>query len=103
MATTRNQSSSARGSGSRRQRSRGDLKEAEILDCAWELLGHKAFSELTVDELAKGVGISRPTFYFYFESREAVIRALAERVADELRDTFRVTADDPRDAIRAQV
>jgi len=92
-----------RGAGRRRRPSRGDLKEAEILDYAWELLGHKAVGEVTVEELAKGVGISRPTFYFYFESRDAVIRALAERVADGLLATAEITADDPAGVIRARV
>jgi AcrR family transcriptional regulator len=98
-----------RGVGRRRRPSRGDLKEAEILDHAWELLGRKAVGEVTVEELAKGVGLSRPTFYFYFESREAVIRALAERVADGLLATVGVTAgepeqpDEPDRVIRARV
>ena len=37
-----------------------------------------------MDELAAGAGISRPTFYFYFESKNAVLRALVERIADEM-------------------
>ena len=36
---------------------------------------------ITIEELASGAGISRPTFYFYFDSREAVIRALSESSA----------------------
>jgi AcrR family transcriptional regulator len=70
--------------GRRRGPSKGDLKEAAILDCAWALLAHKPVADITIEELARGAGISRPTFYFYFESREAVIRALAANVADQL-------------------
>jgi AcrR family transcriptional regulator len=75
------------GKGRRRTQSRGDLKEAAILACAWELLASKPVAEITVEQLASGAGISRPTFYFYFDSRESVIRALSEQVADGLLET----------------
>ncbi len=76
------------GTGRRRSASKGDLKEAAILRCAWELLGSKPASDITIDELAKGAGLSRPTFYFYFPSREAVVRALAAEVGAHLLTTF---------------
>ena len=37
-----------------------------------------------MDELAAGAGISRSSFYFYFESKHAVLRALVDGLADEL-------------------
>jgi AcrR family transcriptional regulator len=75
---------------SRRRRqgpSKGDLKEAAILNAAWRLLAEKPMTSITIDELAAGAGISRSSFYFYFDSRDAVIRALADRTAMELGDT----------------
>ena len=91
----------------RRGPTKGDLKEAAILDCAWELLGSKPASEITIEELARGAGISRPTFYFYFASRDAVVRALAARVGQELYDTFGAplvsTSGDPQGVVRAAV
>jgi AcrR family transcriptional regulator len=86
-----------RGSGRRRGPSKGDLKEAAILACAWELLAHKPVADITVEELARGAGISRPTFYFYFESREAVIRALAANVADGLLTTVAGVSEPTRE------
>ena len=73
--------------GRRRGPSKGDLKEAAILDRAWELLGSKGLGEITIDELASGAGISRSTFYFYFDSKEAVLRALASRIDAEIRES----------------
>ncbi|QYG93883.1 TetR/AcrR family transcriptional regulator [Iamia sp. SCSIO 61187] len=93
--------------GRRRGPTKGDLKEAAILDCAWELLGTKPATEITIEELARGAGISRPTFYFYFASRDAVVRALAARVGQELYDTFGAplvsSSDDPQGVVRAAV
>lgn len=37
-------------------------------------------TDISVDDLAKGAGISRPTFYFYFPSKEAVLLTLLDRV-----------------------
>jgi TetR/AcrR family transcriptional regulator, ethionamide resistance regulator len=69
---------------SRRGPSKGDLKERAILATCERLLGEKPLREITVDELAAGAGISRPSFYFYFESKNAVLRALVEAVTDEM-------------------
>src|SRR5690349_9121048 len=71
--------------GRRRRPRKGDEKEAAIVQTAWRLLSQQSLSSITIDQLASGAGISRPTFYFYFDSREAVIRALAAQVAEELR------------------
>jgi AcrR family transcriptional regulator len=68
----------------RRAPSRGDQKEQAILDTAWRLLADKPLSEIGIEDLAQGAGISRPTFYFYFASREAVIRALGDSVLANL-------------------
>ena len=46
------------------------------------------FAEISVDDLAKGAGISRPTFYFYFPSKDAVLLTLFERVMAEADATF---------------
>jgi AcrR family transcriptional regulator len=63
------------------------VREAAILANAWELLATKPVGDITIEELASGAGLSRPTFYFYFDSREAVIRVLAANVAERLRET----------------
>lgn len=72
--------------GRRRGPRKGDLKEAAILETAWRLLATKPLSRITIEDFAGGAGISRSAFYFYFDSKEAVVRALATRVADEVRD-----------------
>ena len=64
-------------SASRRPARKGDLKEQAILATCERLLGEKPLGEIGVDELAAGAGISRPSFYFYFESKNAVLRAQA--------------------------
>ncbi len=71
------------GRGRRGSRPSGDDRELAILETAERLLEHRPLAEISVDDLAKGAGISRPTFYFYFPSKDAVLLTLLERVIAE--------------------
>ena len=51
-----------------------------ILETAERLLEDRSLAEISVDDLARGAGLSRPTFYFYFPSKDAVLLTLLERV-----------------------
>ncbi len=64
--------------GRRAVRPSGDDREHAILATAERLLHERPFAEISVDDLARGAGISRPTFYFYFKSKEAVLLSLLE-------------------------
>jgi TetR/AcrR family transcriptional regulator, ethionamide resistance regulator len=64
--------------GRRSTRPSGDDREQAILATAQRLLEERAFADISVDDLAKGAGLSRPTFYFYFKSKEAVLLSLLE-------------------------
>jgi AcrR family transcriptional regulator len=73
--------------GRRGRRTSGDDREKAILATAERLLEHRSLRDISVDDLARGAGISRPTFYFYFPSKEAVVLSLLDRVAEEARIT----------------
>ncbi len=73
------------GRGRRARRPSGDDRERAILATAERLLEERGLGDISVDDLARGAGISRPTFYFYFPSKEAVVLALLDRVAEEAR------------------
>jgi AcrR family transcriptional regulator len=66
--------------GRRPVRPSGDEREQAILATAERLLETRPFAGISVDDLAKGAGLSRPTFYFYFKSKEAVVLSLLEPV-----------------------
>ena len=71
--------------GRRVPRVRGEERERAILETAERLLGERSLHEISVDDLARGAGISRPTFYFYFASKEAVLLTLLDRLVEEVR------------------
>jgi len=68
------------GRGRRVARASGDDRERAILETAERLLEERPLSEISVDDLAKGAGISRPTFYFYFPSKDAVVLTIIDRL-----------------------
>jgi AcrR family transcriptional regulator len=72
--------------GRRVRRPTGDDRERAILATAERLLDERLLGDISIDDLARGAGISRPTFYFYFPSKEAVVLTLLDRVAAEARD-----------------
>jgi AcrR family transcriptional regulator len=67
----------------RAARPSGDDRELAILATAERLLEQRPLADISVDDLAKGAGISRPTFYFYFPSKDAVLLTLLERMISE--------------------
>lgn len=92
------------GRGRRSTRPSGDEREAAILATAERLLEDKKFADISVDDLAKGAGLSRPTFYFYFPSKDAVLLSLIEPLIEQADAGFNGAMEalsaDPRRAFR---
>jgi TetR/AcrR family transcriptional regulator, ethionamide resistance regulator len=66
--------------GRRSSHHSGDDREKAILATAERLLEERPLADFSVDDLAKGAGISRPTFYFYFQSKNAVLLSLLDQM-----------------------
>jgi AcrR family transcriptional regulator len=71
-------------SARRRAPRKGDLTEQRLLHEAEALLAERPLSSIGIDEIAQAAGISRSSFYFYFASREALLRTLGERAQEEV-------------------
>jgi AcrR family transcriptional regulator len=69
--------------GRRTSRVSAQEREAAILATAERLLEGRSPQEISVDDLARGAGISRPSFYFYFSSKEAVFLTLIDRLVEQ--------------------
>ena len=96
--------SPAAARGRRAARPSGDDRELAILATAERLLSERPLSAISVDDLARGAGISRPTFYFYFASKDAVLLSLLDRVVSEADEAggaaFDVPPTGPREGWR---
>jgi AcrR family transcriptional regulator len=78
----------------------GDDRELAILGTAERLLAERPLSAISVDDLARGAGISRPTFYFYFSSKDAVLLTLLDRVVAEADAAMRAAFGEPATGAR---
>jgi AcrR family transcriptional regulator len=63
---------------------RGDEREGALLATAERLLNEESFEATPVAEIAETSGVSRPGFYFYFASKEALLGTLIVRTLDML-------------------
>ncbi len=93
--------------GRRSARPSGDDREQAILATAERLLAERSFADVSVDDLARGAGLSRPTFYFYFRSKEAVLLSLLEpliaRADSEFDGAVQRLPTDPRKIWRSGI
>lgn len=97
--------SAPKGRGRRATRASGDDRERAILETAERLLEDRPLSAISVDDLAKGAGISRPTFYFYFPSKDAVVLTIVDRLVADAADSREealatLVQGDPRAGLR---
>lgn len=67
----------------RRRRSPEEAKR-EIIEAAETLLHERPFRELTVDELMRRTGLSRPSFYVYFRDRHHLVLCVVQHLEREL-------------------
>jgi AcrR family transcriptional regulator len=59
-----------------------DVREA-ILDATEALLAHQRFDELSVADILSSAQVARASFYFYFESKYAVLAELVRRAVNQ--------------------
>ena len=83
--------------GDRRPPSRGDQQRARIIAAVTDLLGTVPIGELSVSRIAQHAGVTRPAFYFYFESKYAVLAVIFDEVWNELDTATRGLVDDVPD------
>ena len=58
--------------------------EREIIAAAGALLREKPFRELTVDDVMRRTGLSRPSFYVHFRDRHQLVLRVVEHIGGEL-------------------
>ncbi|MEV0299235.1 TetR/AcrR family transcriptional regulator [Nocardia sp. NPDC050710] len=84
------------GAKSPRERYRAQM-QAEIKQCAWEQIATAGASALSLNAIAKQVGMSGPALYRYFASRDELITELIRDAYRSLGDTLREARDSGAD------
>ena len=88
------------------RRSRGDRQRDAIVAAVRELLQERTFADLSVSTISERAGVARSGFYFYFDSKYAVLAVMladAIEVLDNLTHDFapREPGETPFEASRS--
>lgn len=80
-------------------------KEEQILSAALDVFSQHGFRGTTIDKIAEVAGMSKPNLLYYFRTKEAMHRALIDRVLDTWLDPLRAfdAAGDPESEIRSYI
>ena len=66
-------------------------RNAMIIDAAEQLLRQSGFDAMTMQAIARVAGLAKGTSYLYFDSRQALILAVYDRLFDRWIDDFAAT------------
>ena len=80
-------------------------KEEQILSAALDVFSQNGFRGATIDQIAEVAGMSKPNLLYYFRTKEAVHRALIDRVLQTWLDPLRRfdAEGDPQQEIRSYI
>ena len=70
-------------------------KRNAILDVAQQLIYTRGYEQMTIQDMLDGLRISKGAFYHYFDSKQAVLEALVERLGEEVVQLLLPIVHDP--------
>lgn len=85
------------GKAPRTERGRKTLRA--ILDAAAAEFGEKGFHEGSISAITRRAGVALGSFYTYFDSKDAVFRALVQDMSGQVRDYVTPRLQDAADAL----
>jgi AcrR family transcriptional regulator len=71
------------------------LRRDSFIDAAQRLIGTKGYDQLSIEEILSDLGASKGAFYHYFESKEALLAAVIDRMVDAATMALEPVAMDP--------
>ena len=83
---------------------RGPERKAQLLQVARKVFGTKGFHGVSMEDVAREAGVTKPILYDHFSSKEALYLALLDADAQALEDRIRAALQAPtgnRERIRA--
>ncbi|PKP66096.1 MAG: TetR family transcriptional regulator [Alphaproteobacteria bacterium HGW-Alphaproteobacteria-7] len=84
----------------RTERGRRTLRK--LLDAAAEEFGEKGFHEASVSSITRRAGVALGSFYTYFDSKDALFRALVADMSEKVRTSARSALSDDMSALEIE-
>ena len=57
-----------------------DERRRELIACAQKLFYSKGYESTSVRDIVKAAGVAKGTFYYYFDSKQAILQALVNEI-----------------------
>src|SRR5215472_6023164 len=71
------------------------VRRNEILDVAQQFVYTKGYEQMTIQDILDNLQISKGAFYHYFDSKQALLEALIERMGDQIEQLVLPIVHDP--------
>ena len=71
------------------------VRRTEILDVAQRLVNTKGYEQMTIQDILDDLQISKGAFYHYFDSKQALLEALVERMGNQVEQLVLPIVHDP--------
>lgn len=70
-----------------------ETRREELMDAAQALFLDQGFDATSVDEIVKGAGVAKGTYYVYFKTKDEVLSALRERFIGSFQERLQAAVD----------
>jgi len=72
------------------------VKREAFVDAGLRLMQVRGYEQMSIQDVLDAVGASRGAFYHYFDSKQQLLGAMVDRIAEEALATLSLTVEDPR-------
>jgi AcrR family transcriptional regulator len=80
-----------------------EQRHAQLLSCAQKLFAGKGYHATSVEDVILQAGVSRGTFYNYFDSKRALFGEVLDLLFSQVWDSVQPIRTEPGDDVNAQV
>ena len=71
-----------------------DERRSELVATAQQLFYTKGYERTSISDIVKAVGVAQGTFYYYFDSKTAVLEAIITQIMHEIHNNPQATTAD---------
>ncbi len=79
--------------------SKRNIKENAIIEAAEKVFSKQGFTNTKMEDVAKELGVSKGTIYFYFSSKENLYMAITYRAFQSLIETFYISVEHTKEEV----
>lgn len=65
-----------------------EVRRQEIIEAAQRLFDSDGYTKTSVETIIREAGIAKGTFYYYFKSKQDILRAIVESIVEDVKDYF---------------